>query len=284
VYLQVYKYASLAFIFIVFIFTVIFFFNFLKPNRRISSPSRGTPMSVFEFFKFVQRWAHPYRNKVYRGVQGILYDHLAPTLMMHGKGSENKNPLPPPHSLIFCLLHTHHRVHTYIECDRITTYISPIIAIYNTNLIPFKENSIVKTTITFIELYWKSSTDWRQWSELIRPHGRGVVSVCVALYIGTYSVIRMFASLLVSPSPPPLLPHVYLHPITERRSSSRPMALNYLPPLPHVVYRQTDIWEAQFLSLETPAQRLAYPSNLTIYRGGIIPPPSDYLPFKKLGW
>ena len=26
----------------------------------------------------------------------------------------------PPHSLIFCLLHTHHRVHTYIECDRIT--------------------------------------------------------------------------------------------------------------------------------------------------------------------
>ena len=41
---------------------------------------------------------------------------------------------------------------------------------------------------------------------------------------------------------------------------------------------------AQFLSLETPAQRLAYPKNLTIYRGGIIPPPSDYLPFKKLGF
>ena len=30
--------------------------------------------------------------------------------------------------------------------------------------------------------------------------------------------------------PPPLLPHVDLHPITKRRSSSRPMALNYLPP------------------------------------------------------
>ena len=32
--------------------------------------------------------------------------------------------------------------------------------------------------------------------------------------------------------PPPLLPHVDLHPITKRRSSSRPMALNYLPPPP----------------------------------------------------
>jgi len=41
--------------------------------------------------------------------------------------------------------------------------------------------------------------------------------------------------------PPPLLPHVDLHPITKRRSPSRPMALIYLPPLPHVVYRQTDI-------------------------------------------
>ena len=28
---------------------------------------------------------------------------------------------PPSHSLIFCLLHTHHRVHIYIECNRITT-------------------------------------------------------------------------------------------------------------------------------------------------------------------
>jgi hypothetical protein len=32
--------------------------------------------------------------------------------------------------------------------------------------------------------------------------------------------------------PPPLLLHVDLHPITERRSSSRPMALNYRPPPP----------------------------------------------------
>ena len=32
--------------------------------------------------------------------------------------------------------------------------------------------------------------------------------------------------------PPPLLPHVDLHPITKRRSSSRPMALIYLPPPP----------------------------------------------------
>ena len=43
-----------------------------------------------------------------------------------------------------------------------------------------------------------------------------------------------------------------------------------------------ELTRAQFLSLEPPAQRLAYTRKLTIYRGGIIPPPSDYLPFKKL--
>ena len=42
--------------------------------------------------------------------------------------------------------------------------------------------------------------------------------------------------------------------------------------------------QAQFLSLETPAQRLAYPRNITMYGGGIIPPPWAYLPFKKLGY
>ena len=47
--------------------------------------------------------------------------------------------------------------------------------------------------------------------------------------------------------------------------------------------RSFEFTKFQFLSQETPAQRLAYPRNLTIYRSGIIPPPWDYLPFKKLG-
>ena len=50
-----------------------------------------------------------------------------------------------------------------------------------------------------------------------------------------------------------------------------------------VRYMTCTVSSAQFLSLETPAQRVAYPRNLAIYRGGIIPPPLDYLPFKELG-
>ena len=42
---------------------------------------------------------------------------------------------------------------------------------------------------------------------------------------------------------------------------------------------------AQFLSLETTAQRLAYPWNLNIYTEVVLShPPWDYLPFKKLGY
>ena len=41
--------------------------------------------------------------------------------------------------------------------------------------------------------------------------------------------------------------------------------------------------QVQILSLETPAQRLAYPRNLTKYRGGIISPPWDNLTYKNLG-
>ena len=43
--------------------------------------------------------------------------------------------------------------------------------------------------------------------------------------------------------------------------------------------------KAQFLCLETPAQRLAYPRKLTIYTEVVLSHPSwDYLPFKKLGY